>query len=346
MTKLQKRIGIGLLVAIALLVGFVYTQPTTVSAERSVFISTPIGVAFEQVNNLERLAQWTPWLKEYPKASIGNKSAGKGAFLRWNTKNNTSAANSLTITNSQKNSAVETALTFESGAEGNEKWIFSEINDGTKVIWKYEGKLSTSFFQRLSSFGEENRLKKAFEQGLQDLRKAAETSRASRDQAVRNFGGDVGDVKVDLVDFPTTQYIGVRRKIKFREMEGLFAEYIQSIPPNCAYNKVRLAGYPTGIYYDWDQANNQVDVAVAFPVDKARDLDENMKAITVPAAKAVRVRYQGPMNGISKAHLALQEYMANNGLQQMAPTIEEYTTDPEKEPDPNKAVTVVYAFYQ
>jgi effector-binding domain-containing protein len=49
----------------------------------------------------------------------------------------------------------------------------------------------------------------------------------------------------------------------------------------------------------------------------------------------------GGYSGIGKAHEAMDAYMASNKLEQKAPVIEEYITDPGSEPDSSKWLTKI-----
>jgi len=49
----------------------------------------------------------------------------------------------------------------------------------------------------------------------------------------------------------------------------------------------------------------------------------------------------GGYNGLEQAHLAMDDYMKANNLENQPPVIEEYITDPGSEPDSNKWVTKI-----
>jgi effector-binding domain-containing protein len=58
--------------------------------------------------------------------------------------------------------------------------------------------------------------------------------------------------------------------------------------------------------------------------------------------KALKVDYYGDYAGSEQAHVAIMEYIDQNGLTAKEPVIELYITDPGMEPDTSKWLTTIY----
>lgn len=69
-----------------------------------------------------------------------------------------------------------------------------------------------------------------------------------------------------------------------------------------------------------------------------------MEVVDLPAAKSLTINYMGGYNGVGSAHMAMDEYIQANKLEQLTPVIEEYITDPGAEPDSTKWLTKIVYF--
>ena len=86
-------------------------------------------------------------------------------------------------------------------------------------------------------------------------------------------------------------------------------------------------------------------MAAAMPVNRPLKA-EGIQTIRVPRGTAYSVDYYGPYDKVGPAHLAIDRYFKENGLTLKPPVIEEYVTDPTKEPDSSKWLTRIYYFAQ
>ena len=103
-------------------------------------------------------------------------------------------------------------------------------------------------------------------------------------------------------------------------------------------------GAATGLYYVWDEKNQQTDMAVAVPVPAGTSIPSNIiKIENIDASKAVYVNYAGAYDKIRDAHNSLDRYITEKKLTQSL-QIEQYISGPSNEKkDTSKWLTkVVY----
>jgi effector-binding domain-containing protein len=98
------------------------------------------------------------------------------------------------------------------------------------------------------------------------------------------------------------------------------------------------------LYYDWNEEDSSADLAAAIPVSPDMEVDDlgDFERIEVPAGKALPIEYYGAYEQIGGAHEAMHKYMSEGGIEIGTPVIEEYVTDPEREPDTSKWLNNIY----
>src|SRR5437899_1078599 len=98
---------IGVAVVVAAFVALVALQPAAFRVSRSAAMAAPAAAAFEQVNDLRLMNEWSPWLEPDPQAKIAyaGPSAGPGASFTWDG-NSEVGVGRLTIVDSRPNDLV------------------------------------------------------------------------------------------------------------------------------------------------------------------------------------------------------------------------------------------------
>jgi uncharacterized protein YndB with AHSA1/START domain len=176
--RIVKIILIALVALIAVLAGIGFMLPSGYKVERSVTVSAPPEIVFEQVNNLKKNEAWSPWMKNDPtiKTTYSGPEAGVGAKSSWTSEH--SGNGSQTIEESVPNQSITTFLDF--GEMGNAKgiWTFSQEGEGTKVTEAMVGDSGKNPFKHLMNLALDKMIGKYFEQGLASLKTVAEKQAA------------------------------------------------------------------------------------------------------------------------------------------------------------------------
>ena len=173
----MKKIGLGLVIAIALLLAFIATRPATLHVERSQQIAAPPEDVFRLVNDLSQWSRWSPWEKKDPamKKQLSAATIGKGATYSWSG-NDQVGAGQMTIIESVPASRVVMKLEFLKPFEATNQATFTltPAAGGTKVTWANDGK-NDFIGKAVSLFIDFDALIGAdFETGLASLKAEAE----------------------------------------------------------------------------------------------------------------------------------------------------------------------------
>jgi hypothetical protein len=137
------------LVVLAVLAVVIARQPSEVQISRSLAMAAPPDKVFEQVNNLHKSPDWSPFIKLDPniKSSYEGPESGEGAVYKWSG-NDEVGEGSMTIIESKPNELVRMKLAFVRPMEDNAEALFTFKPEGekTNVTWSMTG--TNSFIEK------------------------------------------------------------------------------------------------------------------------------------------------------------------------------------------------------
>ncbi|MBL9188981.1 MAG: SRPBCC family protein [Opitutaceae bacterium] len=172
-----KKILLGLVAVIALILIVAAFQPNQFSVQRSLVIAAPPAVLFDQVNDHRKFAVWNPWMKLDPnvKTAYSGPATGVGSVASWQG-NREVGAGSATIIESKPGELVRQRMDWKEPMEGASTvdFIFKPEGAGTLVTWhmygpnSFVGKVMCLFMSMDKMVGGQ------FEVGLANLKAIAE----------------------------------------------------------------------------------------------------------------------------------------------------------------------------
>lgn len=173
-----KKILIGVVVLIGVLLVAIVTRPAEYSVERSTTIAAPPTVPFELVNDFHHWERWSPWEKLDPgmdRVHTGSAS-GEGAKYSW-AGNDDVGKGVMTIVSSRPPQAIDIDLEFIEPFASTTKTAFRfvETEGSTTVTWTmsgdndFVGKAFSLFMDMDAMIGAD------FEEGLANLKALAES---------------------------------------------------------------------------------------------------------------------------------------------------------------------------
>lgn len=335
------RIIIGVLLGlIALYLVLCLVGPKKVHVVRTAEIEAPAAVIYGYVYDFHQWVQWSPWqLKD---TTIVNTYSGRpfgaGSVNSWTSKK--SGSGSQEIIEEDAPRLLKTRLQID-GWDGNSITEMKlEEKEGCKTLmsWTMDDEKNAPFFMRGMMIMMSGFIGRDFKDGLQNLKSLSE-------ERVANLPDSYRGIKIEKIDFPGQTYASIRQRLPMAEMESFFEKGGEVIFKALTAAKLAPSGAFTGLYYEWDEAGKTTDMAVAIPVNGATALT-GAELVELPAAKAVVATYLGNYDGLANAHFAIDDYLRERCMVAKMPVIEEYLSDPMKEPDTAKWVTKIYYFYE
>jgi hypothetical protein len=172
-----KKIALGFVAVVALLLAWAATRPDTFRVERSIAVHAPAAKIFPLLNDFHHFASWSPWQKLDPamKVTHSGAAAGPGAVYQWEG-NKDVGAGRMEVLQQVPDTSVTVKLDFLEPFEGHNTSQYTLKAEGstTTVTWAMFGpapfvsKLMGIFVSMDSMIG------KDFEQGLAQLKAVAE----------------------------------------------------------------------------------------------------------------------------------------------------------------------------
>jgi effector-binding domain-containing protein len=191
----------------------------------------------------------------------------------------------------------------------------------------------SGFMSNLWNFIHKWKLKKQVHQSLENLN-AVTTARYQ--------SGIYNGYKINEISRNQKFYIVNRSKVKFENMAEYFSKNISGLYQKALHNKLTISGMPTGLFFEWNESDKISDMAAALPTLAEFNIADS-ESINLPPHQAILIEYKGESSKSGMAHLSMDEYMKDRRLKNVPPVIEEYLTDPAKEPDPSKWIThIIY----
>jgi uncharacterized protein YndB with AHSA1/START domain len=172
-----KIIGIGMAVAVVLLLVYAVTRPDVFRVERALAIKAPPEKIFPLLNDLKGWSAWSPYEKKDPamKRTFGAITAGKGATYGWEGNKNVGKG-SMEITEAAQPSKIVIKLDFLEPFEAHNTALFTLDGKGetTTVTWAMFG--PANFISKLMGifFDMDKMVGTDFEAGLANLKTIAE----------------------------------------------------------------------------------------------------------------------------------------------------------------------------
>ena len=329
MKKVLKFLGILILILVVGYLVLCVASPAEGKVEASAIIDAPKSVVWKQVSDFNNWGNWSPW-KEMDTTIVAEASgpAGQeGAKYHYKGKSSgEGVCTNMGVNGMEMKYHMDFITPFPGTADGIYK--VSEEGGKTKVSMTYSQ--PTSFMMRgMWALMGKSILTKMFGRGFELLKVYSEAHRD--DTAV------VTPFRIEDAQFDAHIYAGVRKMIKWADMMKFYSDTYAAMGQALGS---RIVGPESDIVYQWDEANQQADMHVGFPVaDNAPVAGGNI--VEVPASAAYKIVYTGGYSGSAAAHMALGAHMAANG-KTMGLVIEEYIKGPGETTDSNQYVTNIY----
>ncbi|HNV60870.1 MAG TPA: SRPBCC family protein [Rhodoferax sp.] len=172
-----KKVSMGLMVAVIVLLVFATLQPDSFRVERSIAVKAEPAKVFALLNDFHAFGSWSPWEKLDPnmKTTYSGAPSGPGAVYTWDG-NDDVGAGRMEILKSEPDTRVVVKLDFLKPIEGHNTSEYTLVSSAgtTTVTWAmygpspYVSKLMGIFVSMDRMIG------KDFERGLSNLKAQAE----------------------------------------------------------------------------------------------------------------------------------------------------------------------------
>lgn len=207
-----KKILLGLLGLILLLVLVGFLLPGKMELSRSATVNAPAEYSFEEVNGLENWNKWSYWnnLDTAMVITFGEVKAGQGGSYAWQSED--LGPGKLMITESVPYSSIKCDLDFMENGTAKAWYTFEPEGEATKVTMGFSTDFGMNPVARWFAFTMmESEMNKAFDYNLQKLKELAEAKPKY-------------SIKITEETVPPVSYIGLGTTMSPKDPEAISAK--------------------------------------------------------------------------------------------------------------------------
>jgi effector-binding domain-containing protein len=331
--KTLKKIFIGIVIFLALIVIVSFMLPSKVRVERSMVMNAPPDVVFNQVNNLKNWEQWDAWTRMDSAMSKKYEGPEAGANCKRTWESKKVGNGSMLIVESKPDDSISIQLDFGNMGKPSSTFKFEKVENGTKVSWIMNSDLGMNPMHRIFGLFEDKMIGPDFEKGLTNMKEIVEKlpppSKVPDD-----------NLKIVETTVPHQDLLMVHLKCNGKEISKNLGEAYGKIGAQAGKNGAKMAGAPLAIYYHWE--NDDFDFDAAVPFDKKVAGSGEVKAGEIKAGNVVMTNYYGAYDKVGKAHDLIHEWLQKNNKKLKGAAWEVYANDPGTVKDTALWLTKVY----
>jgi AraC family transcriptional regulator len=157
-------------------------------------------------------------------------------------------------------------------------------------------------------------------------------------RALLNHHEDPMNYDITRQSIPESVFLYQQGRCSHADIAKTLASLFGAVFGYAMKNGVELRSPPTTIYEAWGPG--MVTIHAGMMVASANPPAEIHKA-TLPACEAAVTIHTGPYDGLGDAHAAVEQWLAEQGLDKAGPPREVYLTDPGEVPDPKQWKTQI-----
>ncbi len=324
------------LVGIYLILGLV--GPSGYKITRSIKITAPVDVVFDQTSIYGNWAGWSPWAKldANAKYTIENDNQETGAAMSWVGNPDNVGTGGMVTSEIEKNKKFYYDLTFLVPFEMTSHGGFNYTQEGDSVILEWFDQGDFEFMARpmMLFMDLEAELGPQFEQGLADIKKICESVEVAPKVEV---------TEVELTAKPIL-YISEASSLNSDSIAIKVGAAYGEIGAAMEANKLNMAGAPLAITTKFSMEEMYWEFNAAIPVVEALDnvkLSGRVQKGFTHEGKAVKAIHVGSYETSVATYNAIEEYIKAKSLEQTGGPWEEYIDDP-MEVKPEDLRTAIY----
>ncbi|NQY27865.1 MAG: SRPBCC family protein [Flavobacteriaceae bacterium] len=329
--KILKYLLLLLLVIVGGFLLFTTLQPNNYDVKRSKLIEAPVSAVYNNVNDYKNWKTWGPWYDDDPtiKETYADQTSGVGGAYSWTSKDGPGNMQTISL---EENKSISQKLQFSDYEPGDTYWTFEETEGGTNVTWGMKADkipFMFKFFGALSG-GMDNMLGPMLEKGLDKMANVMPEYMKNNPPAPPKETFTLGSILSLKQD--AQQFIGYKQvcKIDHEAITKLFMEFMPKAGIHAAAQKLADTDYtPASVFTKWDEEKGEAEFYIGLIVRKDIALDKGMEKVTLPDGKNIMITKYGPYGtGDQEAHMAIDQYLKENGLEQNGAIWELYLNDP------------------
>lgn len=321
------------LLLVVLIGGAIYItlQPNSYDVKRSKLIKAPVSAIFNNINDYKNWKSWGPWHDDDPTIveSYSEQTVGVGGAYSWTSQEGAGNMNTVAL---EDNKSIEQKIQFSDYEPSDIYWDFEETEDGTNVTWGMKADEIPFMFKfgAAMSGGMDKMLGPMLEKGLENISNVMPEYMKNNPPAPPKATFTLGSVLSQKQG--AQQFIGYKQvsNIDHEAMTKLYMEFMPKAGMHAATQKLEDTDYtPAAVFTKFDEEKGEAEFYIGLVVRKDVALAEGMEKLTLPKGENVMITKYGPYGtGDKEAHMAIDKFLKENGMEQNGAIWELYVNDP------------------
>ena len=330
--KFLKWSGIVILIIIGLFLIIPLFLPSDFHVERSIVVEKPVHLVFNTAVDMNQRVKWDPWIETDPEAEIKVQITPEVIGSGYSWKGEVLGEGTITIKEFIPNELIKSKIVFiaPQSMESDVLWNFMETDEGTKIVWAFEGTLSYPIEKWFGLFMDKS-LGTPFEKGLSNFKSLTES--------LPDLTGRTGEIKE--AQFEGLLAVTIKEQCALDKLSSKMMELYPVLMKFLNDNNEEISGSPFAVYHP-SQVEGYTILECGLPVGKKISGKDNIKFIELPATKTIMASHFGHYNTVKTTYKTLEKYIDDNNIVVTGSAWEVYITDPMLERDHSKWETKVY----
>ena len=314
-----------------LIVGYLILCSTggdSTNLESEIIIEAPSYSVYEQIGDLNNWNNWLPWVEsDNMQIEVGPISRGKGASYTWSSNRGNGT---FEILETIPNVSLRTSAKPEkSDYDYRGFWNLVPNGNETKLMWKMDSDEKISFIKKgFFNYVAKPRMNSSMNEGLSKIKELAESAKDEKRIAYGDFVIEEGFVE-------PKNYLIIRAVDDYDNYSSFYDLTMKTLSERIEEQTLQTTGSPTIFIFNWDRQSNKIDLASAREVSGFEG-KEGLNMFPFPGGNIVYTEYMGPFVNPLDAHVAIGNYVSDNGLNVIMPCFFEYMITSEDTSDSRK----------
>jgi len=330
--KFLKWLGIVLVIIVALFLIIPLFLPSNFHIERTTRIERSIDLVFQTAVDMNKRAQWDPWIEMEPDAEITVETTPEviGSGYYW--KGEVIGEGKITINEFNLNESIKSEIEFiaPQSMKSDVIWLFEKVEKGTMITWAFEGKLSYPV-EKWTGLFMDKFLGTQFEKGLSNFKTLVED--------LPDLIGRTGDIQE--FQFEGLMAVSLKEKCAMDKLSSKMFDMYTTLMAYLKNENIEISDSPFAIYHLCKDEGFTI-LECALPINQKVAKKDDIEFIKIPAGKTIMASHFGHFHTVKTTYEAIQKYVDKNNFEINGSPWEMYITDPTKEPDQSKWETKVY----
>ena len=335
--KTLKKILIGLVVIVLLVVIGGLLLPRTRHVERSVSIDSPPCVVFARLDGFRSFNDWSPFVAITPDATYSYEGPefGVGAKMIWTDNAKDSENGSQEIVATTPYDRIDLVTTFDNGDTAKVTYLLTPENGGTNLTWSFETDFGLNIIGRYFGILLDRTLGPLYEQGLINLKRIVEE--------LPKVGWSDIEIGITTVPSRTIAYITGSSSKDPGDIEVALSDAFGKVALFISRNGLQIAGPPLTIANYWDDRGYGFDAGMPVSGSLSRGVgpESPVRMGESYGGRVVRAVHVGPYTEMATTYTKIDAFIAAYQLEPNGRSWESYVSDPASTPE-DELITEIF----